>query len=156
MGGRDVLGIGKVAVALDVAVRCGVIVVTWLLMRKFWAEDIEPNADGPPVRLLAIPLGAYLVWNLSVIARSSRAWTMGSIADPSFLAMVGALSAVRLVWLLPLPDDLWWRHRDRLMALVVASAACTVLALGQAIRLQTVRADVAPRGTTVPGHPAGR
>ena len=113
--------IGKSAVVLDVAVRCGVIVVIGLLTSEFVSQQIEPNSDGFPERILIVTLVAYLVWNLAVIVRSSRAWAAGSIGDPSFLALLGALSLARLLWLLPLADDLWWRHRDRLMVVVVAS-----------------------------------
>jgi hypothetical protein len=137
--------IGKMAVVVDTVVRCGVIVVTWLLIREFWAEEIGPNGDGLPVRLLIAPLGAYVVWNIWAIARSSRVWAAGSITETSFLALLGALSAARLLWLLPLADDLWYRHRDRLMILVVASVACAVLALGEAIRGSLVRPPVGSR-----------
>lgn len=136
------LVIGKMAVVVDTVVRCGVIIVTWLLIREFWAEETGPNEDGVPVRILIVPIGAYLVWNIWAIARSGRVWAAGSITDTSFLALVGALSAARLLWLLPLADDLWYRHRDRLMVLVVASVACAVLALGGAIRGSLVRPPV--------------
>jgi hypothetical protein len=67
-----------------------------------------------------------------------------SNTSSSFLALVGTLSLARLVWLLPLADDWWWHHRDRLMVLVVASAVCAVLALGEAIRLKMVRPSGSP------------
>jgi hypothetical protein len=42
-------------------------------------------------------------------------------------------------------DDLWYRQRDRLMMLVVASIVCTVLALGAAIRRTMARPDPSGR-----------
>jgi hypothetical protein len=50
-----------------------------------------------------------------------------------------ALNLARLLWLLPLADDWWWQHRNRLMVLVAASVVCAILALGEAIRLASVR-----------------
>ncbi len=129
----------KLAVALDVAVRCCVILVASLLIREFWTEDNEPDGDGFPVRLLILPGVAYVLWNLWFLARSCRTWISGSLGDSSFLALLGALSLARLIWLLPLADDWWWHHRHRLALLEVASVACAILALGEAIRLTTTR-----------------
>lgn len=138
--------VGKLAVVLDIAVRCGVIIVTWLLIREFWAEEpVGPNGDGFPVRILIAPLGAYVLWNTWAIARSIRVWAAGSITDTSFLALLGTLSAARLLWLRPLADDLWYRHRDRLTVLVIASVAIAVLALGEAIRGSVFSAPVGNR-----------
>ena len=138
--------IGKLAVVLDTVVRCGVIIVTGVLVRDFWAEEpVGPNGDGFPVRILIAPLGAYVLWNTWMIARSIRGWDAGSITDTSFLALLGTLSAARLLWLRPLADDLWYRHRDRLIVLVIASVACAVLALGEAIRGSVLRAPVDER-----------
>jgi hypothetical protein len=122
---------GKLAVLLDIAVRCGVMVAIWLLIREFWAEGV--------VRLLIPLLGAYLIWNVWVIGRSSRSWKLGESGDSSYLQMIGALSLARLLWLVPLADDLWWQHRNRLMVLVAASVVCTILAIGEGIRLASVR-----------------
>ncbi len=130
---------GKLAVGLDIAVRFAVIVVAWLLIREFWAEDKGPDADGVPVRLLIPPLGAYLLWNVWFIGRSSRRWKLGVIGDSGFLQVVGVLSFARLLWLLPLADDLWWQHRNRLMILVAASVVCTALALGEGIRMASLQ-----------------
>jgi hypothetical protein len=137
--------IGKTAVVVDIAVRCGVIVVTWLLIREFWAEEIGPNGDGPPLQLLSVLLGVYVVWNIWVIGRSIRAWVAGSITETSFLALLGTLSVARLLWLRPLADDHWDRHHERLMILVVASITCAVLALAEALRGSTARYPVADR-----------
>ena len=138
--------VGRLAVVLDVAVRCGVIIVTWVLMSEFWAEEeVGPNGDGFPVRILIAPLGAYVLWNIWAIARSIRVWAAGSVTDTSFLALLGTLSAARLLWLRPLANDLWYRHRDRLMVLVVASVACAVLALGEAVRGSGFRDPVGNR-----------
>jgi hypothetical protein len=138
--------VGKLAVVLDVAVRCGVIIVTWVLIREFWAEEpVESNADGLPVRQLVAPIGAYLFWNVWAIARSIRVWAAGSIADTSFLALLGTLSLARLLWLRPLADELWDRHRDRGMTLFIASVACAALALGEALRGSMFRAPVGNR-----------
>lgn len=131
------------ATVLDVAARCAVIVVCALLAREFWGEP-EPNGDGLPVRLLIPPLAAYVVWNVWIIARLGHRWVSGTFDDSSFLALLGALSLARLLWLLPLADDLWWHHRHRLMVLVAVSVATAVLALGTAIRL-------AKGGTAAPG-----
>lgn len=128
--------VGKLAALLDTAARCGVIVVGVLLIQEFWGEP-EPNSDGPPVQLLIPPLIAYLAWNIWLMTRSSRRWISGSLGDRSFLASLGVLSLVRLLWLLPLADDWWWRYRQRLMVLVVMSVVTAVLALGAAIRLAT-------------------
>ena len=145
--------IGKTAVVVDIAVRCGVIIVTWLLLREFWGEEIDPNGDGPPLQLLSVLLGAYVLWNVWAIVRSIRVWAAGSITDTSFLALLGTLSAARLLWLRPLADDRWDRHHDRLMILVMASITCAVLALAEALRGSTARYPVAdrldaPGGTT--------
>ena len=144
----------KLAAVLDVAVRCGVIVVAALLLREFWTKNTEPNGDGLPV-LLILPLGAYVVWNLWIVARSSRTWISGSLGESSFLALLGTLSLARLLWLVPLADDWWWRHRHRLMVLVVASVACAILALGEAIRLTMIR-PVVPADESVCSDRNGR
>lgn len=107
-----------------------------LLIREFWGEP-EPNSDGPPVQMLIPPLIAYIGWNVWVMTRSSRRWISGSLGDSSFFASLGVFSLVRLVWLLPLADDWWWRYRQRLMVLIAMSVATALLALGAAIRLAT-------------------
>jgi hypothetical protein len=132
--------IGRSAIVLDVAVRCGVIAVSVLLIGEFWGEP-EPDSDGVPVLVLVPPLVAYLAWNLWFVGRSIRAWISRRFTDASFLTLLGVLSLARLLWLLPLADDLWWRHRDRLMVLVVASLACGALALGEAIKPTMVRSS---------------
>lgn len=132
--------VGKFVVALDIAARCAVFVVGVLLIREFW-EEPGAGADGLPVQLLIAPLVAYLIWNVWVIIRSSRRWMSESVGGSSFLASLGALSLGRLLWLLPLADDLWWRYRDRLMLLVGVSVAIAILALGEAIRLRVAGAD---------------
>ena len=133
---------GKLAVLLDIAARCAVGVVSVLLIREFWGEP-EPNSDGPPVQMLIPPLIAYIGWNIWVVTRSSRRWISGSLGESSFLASLGVLSLVRLVWLLPLADDWWWHYRQRLMVLIVTSVATAVLALGAAIRLATANSSTA-------------
>ena len=105
-----------------------------LLVREFWGEP-GSDSDGPPVQLLIPPLIAYLAWNVWVVARSGRRWVSGSLDDSAFLASLGVLGLVRLLWLLPLADDWWFRHRERLMLLVVMSVVAAVLALGAAIGL---------------------
>ena len=126
---------------LDVAIRCGVIVVSVLLFGEFWGEP-EPNSDGFPGLLLIPPLVAYLIWNLWFVVQSFEAWRSRGLTDASFLTLLGVLSLARLLWLLPLADDVWWRHRHRLMVFVVASVACGALALGEAIKLTMVRSSV--------------
>jgi hypothetical protein len=128
--------VGKLAALLDMAARCAVGVVSVLLIREFWGEP-ESNSDGPPVQLLIPPLIAYIGWNTWVMTRSTRRWISGSLGDSSFLASLGVLSLVRLVWLIPLADDWWWHYRERLMVLIVMSVATAVLALGAATRLAT-------------------
>jgi hypothetical protein len=136
---------GRVGVAIDVVARAAVIVVCVLLIREFWGVYIGPNGDGVPVRLAIPPLAAYVVWNVWVAVRSIRALRRAAGLDTSFLANVGGLSVVRLVWLLPLADDLWWRHRDRLMVLVVASVTAAALTFGAAIRSAASERRLAPR-----------
>lgn len=138
---------------LDIAVRCGVIIVGLLLIREF--NEPEPSGDGLPVRMLIPLLVAYLAWNIWIIGQLSRSWLSRSLEDASFFTLLGSLSLARLLWLLPLADDWWWHHRHRLMVLVVASVVCTVVALGEAIRLTMARSSVASH-SELPGPPRAR
>jgi hypothetical protein len=124
--------VGKVVVALDVAVRCGMVVVAYVLIRDVWGEP-EPNSDGPPGGLLVIPLLAYIVWNGSMIGRTIARWTGRSLSDAQYLASVGGLSALRLVWLLPLAGEAVNQRRNGLLVLTVGSVICTIAALVLAI-----------------------
>lgn len=116
---------------LDLVIRVAVIVVASLLIREFWSERIEPNGDGVPVRLLVAPLVVYIGWNVNVIVRSVGALRTWPLSGPASLASIGLLSAARLLWLEPLAGDWWWRHRQPLTVLMVASVVCTILTLGE-------------------------
>jgi hypothetical protein len=131
--------VGRVGVALDLLIRVAVIVVAAMLIHEFWSERVEPNGDGVPVRLLIGPLMLYVGWNVRVMVRSVRAWRVSTLSGASFLTSVGLLSFARLLWLLPLADDLWWRHRQPLTVIIAASVVCTILALGDAIARSIVR-----------------
>lgn len=134
MRGRDRITalLCKVVVAMDGALRCGVVVVAFVLIREFWGEP-EPNSDGLPVGLLVVPLLGYIGWNVAVIGWSIRRWAGASLVDVHFLTKIGGLSALRLLLLLALADDVMYRHRGSLMVLVVASLVCALLALILAI-----------------------
>lgn len=110
---------------LDLVIRVAVIVVVAMLIHEFWSE--------PSVRLLVPPLVVYIGWNVRVIVRSVGALRTWPLSGPASLASIGLLSAARLLWLEPLAGDWWWRHRQPLTVLMVASVACTILALGEGI-----------------------
>ena len=110
---------------LDLVIRVAVIVVVAMLIHEFWSE--------PSVRLLVPPLVVYIGWNVRVIVRSVGALRTWPLSGPASLASIGLLSAARLLWLEPLAGDWWWRHRQPLTVLMVASVACTILALGEAV-----------------------
>lgn len=52
-----------------------------------------------------------------------------ALVNTSFLTTVGALSALRLAWLLPVADEVVTGRRNLLMVLTVASAICATVAL---------------------------
>ena len=127
--------VSTITVALDCVIRVGVLVVVWSMIREWWGEFPESNADGPPGGLLVVPLVALLGWNVAMIGSSIRRWLDGALANTSFLALVGGLSALRVAWLLPVADEVVTDRHDLLIALTIGSAACALAALAVAIVL---------------------
>ena len=137
----------RLSVAIDIAVRVAVIVVGCLLIDEFWDERIGPEGDGFPVTMLIGPIAAYVIWNGWRIVRQIRVWRTASLDDSSFLAEIALLAGLRLVWLLPLTDRLWWPRWDLRMPLIVATTVGALLAYIASIALRQIeRGQSAPSG----------
>ena len=135
--------LAKLAVAIDVGVRCLAVAVACALIRDVWDEVSadEPNTDGlaGPIFVASV---AYVVWSVLMFATSAYRWRNRSIGDATLLVLIGALGAVRFVLIRAVADDRtwfssgWWLlEPDVLTALAVGSAVCAVVAGIAAIQI---------------------
>jgi len=127
---------GSVAVGVDAAVRCGVVVVVVSLIREFWVESQDPFSEFP-LTFAIPPLLAYLGWNLWVVLTVTLPWLSGAEMKWSMIPTLGKVSLARAVAVQWLAGDLWWQHRGSLSVLVAGSLLVTGLAL-VAVRKRTV------------------
>ena len=139
--------LAKLAVAIDVGVRCLAIAVVCALIRDMWDEVAadEPNTDGMAGPIFVASM-AYVLWSVVVLATSAYRWRNRSIGDATLLVLIGALSAVRYVLIGAVADDRTWfssgswlLEPDVLRALAIGSGTCAVVA-GIAV-IQIVRSS---------------
>jgi hypothetical protein len=117
-------------VVCDMAARAGVVVLIAVVTGR--VLDRSDGSDGVP-SIAAVPLVAYLVWNVIVSVWLGRRVNRPRLgAEARALAwLVGGGAAVRVLWLLPVAGDPSWRSPALfvlLAATVVTIAAATVSA----------------------------
>ena len=128
--------LAKLTVAIDVVVRCGALAVAYTLVRDLWDEvwDAEADTDGlaGPIFLASV---VYVVWSVLMLVTSARRWRRRSVGDPELLAVIGGLSAVRLLVIREIADDQawftpgsWLLDDPFLGALAIGSGTCAVVA----------------------------
>ncbi|MEK7425852.1 MAG: hypothetical protein AAB131_18675 [Actinomycetota bacterium] len=91
---------------------------------------VDNDSDGGVAPILALPVAAYAAWNVGVVVWLIRGAT--ERAEPAearnAARFIGVMAAVRLVWLVPLSLDPWWRG-PFLAALVAASLLTIAMAI---------------------------
>lgn len=118
-----------VLVGSDIAVRTGVVVLLVVMMSRLM--DHSDGFDGVPTAA-AIPLAAYLVWNIVAMVwqgRRVRRERSGAQAR-QFAGLLGVGAAARVLWLLPIARDPYWRSPVLfvlLAATVITIAAATII-----------------------------
>jgi hypothetical protein len=108
---------------MEAALRGCVAVLVAVLAFKIVTQEADAGMPG----LLVVPVAAYAVWNVGVgmwlVLRAAK------LSDPEAVMRaaraVALMAAIRLVWLLPLARDPWWRSPP-ITALVVATVAVVV------------------------------
>jgi hypothetical protein len=105
---------------IESAVRVCVAVLVGFLAFKVVTQD----SDAGVPTFLVVPVAAYAAWNVGIalwlVLRAAK--LLNREASMRAARAVALMATVRLVWLLPLARDPWWRS-PQLTALVVATVA---------------------------------
>ena len=105
---------------IESAVRVCVAVLVGFLVFKVVTQD----SDAGVPTFLVVPVAAYAAWNVGIalwlVLRAAK--LLNREASMRAARAVALMATVRLVWLLPLARDPWWRS-PQLTALVVATVA---------------------------------
>lgn len=110
------------------ATRVGVVALLAVVIGR--VMDRSDGSDGLPT-VAALPLVAYLVWNVAAIAWLGRLVNRPRRGAEArrFAWLLGGGAAVRALWLLPVARDPFWRSP----ALFVLLAATVITIAGAAI-----------------------
>jgi hypothetical protein len=126
----------------DMATRAGVVVLVAVVIGR--VMDRSDGSDGLP-SIAALPLVVYLAWNVAAIAWLGRLMRRPrrDVEARRFAWLLGGGAAVRVLWLLPVARDPYWRSPALFVLLAV-----TVITIAGA----TICASSAD-GHTAPGTP---
>jgi hypothetical protein len=126
----------------DMATRAAVVVLVAVVIGR--VMDRSDGSDGLP-SIAALPLVVYLAWNVASIAWLGRLMRRPrrDVEARRFAWLLGGGAAVRVLWLLPVTRDPYWRSPALFVLLAV-----TVITIAGA----TICASSAD-GHTAPGTP---